>query len=101
MILARKFEFGSQKKSEKVHLLGSKKDFFEVDTLSGAHIEMFSNKEIVIEGCLGVLEYNEEYVKLNLGKGSMLLCGRDFDIYEFENKSIRICGFISNIEFCV
>ena len=66
-----------------------------------SHIELFSNREIIIEGCRGVDEYREDYIKLKLIKGSITLCGSEFCIKSFENSSIVVNGNISSLEFCV
>ncbi len=67
----------------------------------GSRIEMFSNREISIEGCEGVLEYNDCYLKLNLNKGALIIFGTGLDISAFEGRSITVSGKISSIEFCV
>lgn len=69
--------------------------------IKGPHIELFSNREITVDGCCGVFEYAENYIKLNLGRGALILCGTDFDIVLFENRTITVKGSISSVEFCV
>ena len=69
--------------------------------LLGSRIEMFSNREISVEGCEGVLEYNDCYLKLNLNKGALIIFGSEMDITAFEGRSITVSGKISSIEFCV
>ena len=45
--------------------------------------------------------YDENYIRLRLAKGSMVLCGSNFDIRLYEENTITIKGNISTIEFCV
>ncbi len=99
--MSRKFKFKSAAKRKKIQLLGFADDIVDRDMIKGAHIEMFSNKEIVIHGCVGVFEYNTDYIRLNLGKGTMVLCGNNFDIVLFEGDVITVKGNISSVEFCV
>ena len=95
--MSEKFKFVSKKKKEKINLLGIERE----REFKGAHIELFSNKEITIDGCCGVFEYGNDYIRLNIGKGSVLLCGNNFDIVFFENQLITVKGNISSLEFCV
>jgi len=99
--LSRKFKFESTKEKPKVNLFSCGEDFIDTDMVKGPHIELFSNREIIIDGCCGVFEYKDSYVKLNLGKGALILCGTDFDIVTFEKRTITVKGKISSIEFCV
>lgn len=69
------------------------------DLLSGWHIEIFGKNQIVIEGCLGVFEYRDDYLHLKLEKGAIILCGTGFNISVFEEKRITVKGKISSIEF--
>jgi len=74
---------------------------FENDMISGPHTEIFNNTKISIDGCLGVFEYTDTYIKLRLSKGCIILCGTDFNIAFFENRLITVTGKISSVEFCL
>ena len=76
-------------------------DAFEKAAIKGPLIEIFSNTQIVVEGCGGVLEYNENYLKLRLPSGVLVLEGEDFDVVSFENKTIFVKGKINSLEFSV
>ncbi len=66
----------------------------------GAHIELFSNKEAVIDGMRGVLEYNDCYIKLNTGRGTVEFFGTNLEISSLDINGLSISGNISKIEFC-
>lgn len=97
--MAKKIKIEKGKKREKLNLFGSEK-VFSGDIMNGAHTEIFSNCRIVIEGCLGVYEYNDCYLKLKLIKGALIVCGSEFDISTFENSTITVNGKIGSLEFC-
>jgi sporulation protein YqfC len=88
------------KKVSKWNLFGGG-DGFEEAVIKGPFIEIFSNTQIVIEGCGGVLEYNENYLKLRLASGALVLEGENFDVVSFENKTIFVKGKINSLEFAV
>ena len=97
--MSKKLKIEKSKKREKLNLFGSEK-VFDAEVLKGAHTEIFSNSRIVIEGCLGVYEYNDCYLKLKLIKGALIVSGSDFDISTFENTTITVNGKIIGLEFC-
>lgn len=99
--MAKKFKFKSEKPKEKWHVFGCGETDVKADMVKGPHIELFCNREITVEGCTGVSEYSDDYLKLRLNKGALILCGCGFDISLFEGTTITVKGKISSIEFCV
>lgn len=68
--------------------------------LSGIpQIELAGNREAIIDGCQGVLEYDENIIKLTTGKMSVKFTGRGLQIKVLTHDSAVIEGFINNIEF--
>ena len=62
-------------------------------------IEMLGNREIIIDGCKGVVEYDENIIKLSLGETVLSLLGDGLIIKSFDNDIAVICGQISEISF--
>ncbi len=87
------------KKKAKWRLLKLNDENVNTDIIGSSHIEIFGNGRISIDGCLGVYEYKDTYLKLRLIKGSAILCGTNFNITYFENRLISVKGKISAIEF--
>ncbi len=87
------------KAKHKWKLLKLNDESLDTEILGSAHIEIFGNSKISIDGCLGVYEYKDTYLKLRLTKGTAILCGTGFNIVYFENRLISIKGKISAIEF--
>lgn len=70
------------------------------DALSGyAHIELFGNREAIVEGCRGVLEYTDATVALNTGKLTVRFCGSNLTITAMQDSSTVIRGIITAIDF--
>ncbi len=68
--------------------------------LEGAtHIEIAGNREIIIEGCKGIIDYTEESIKLSAGKYAILIIGKNLEIKNLFDESIIINGFIIKIEY--
>ena len=95
-----KFKFTSAR-DKKLKIISCAKAAEGAGILKGAHIELISNKEITVDGCKGISEYNSEYVKLKTVDGYISLFGSNLRIPVFEGPVITVCGFLSAIEFNV
>ncbi len=68
--------------------------------LSGVpQIELAGNREALVDGCQGVLEYNEAVIKLATGNMSIRFTGRDLQLKVLTHTSAVVVGFITGIEF--
>ena len=71
------------------------------DAVSGyAHIEISGNKEVIIEGCQGVLEYGDTFISINTGKLTVKICGCELTIISMQNSQAIIRGIITGLEYC-
>ena len=88
-----------KKKKSKWKLGGFSEDETARENIGSARIEICGNTRITIDGCLGVYEYRDTYLRLRLVKGTVILCGIGFNIVFFENRQITVKGKISSVEF--
>ncbi len=65
----------------------------------GAQVVLSSNKEAMVEGCKGVLEYSEELIRLSTGSSIIRFMGRDLEIKSLSPGQAVIKGFILSVEF--
>lgn len=71
-----------------------------VDLVAGmAHLEFSGNREVVVEGCRGIAEYDENIVCLKMDKMTVRFMGRGLELRNFTDHSAIIDGFISSVEF--
>lgn len=63
------------------------------------HFEMNSNREVIIEGCSGILQYDENIIKVNMDKMITAFYGRNLSIKCLSSDSLIVEGFITSIEF--
>lgn len=98
--MAKKYKIEKSEKKNKWNLSVKSEDLSS-NILASSRIEITGNFALTLEGCLGVSEYTDTYMKLKLQKGSLILCGSGFDITLFENKQISVKGKITSVEFCV
>lgn len=62
-------------------------------------IELSGNREAVIEGSRGVLEYSPETVRVNTDGMIVSFFGRELDLRCISPSALIIGGFITKIEF--
>ena len=71
------------------------------DAVSGyAHIELSGNREAIIEGCRGVLEYGDNLIALNTGRLTVRVCGCNLTIVSMQNGQAVIKGTITGVDYC-
>ena len=63
------------------------------------HIELFSNREVNIEGCLGIIEYNSSLIKLNCRGMSVKFNGDNLCISNMNDSLACVTGTIVSVEF--
>ena len=71
------------------------------DAVSGyAHIEISGNREAIVEGCQGVLEYGDNLIALNTGRLTVRICGCGLTIVSMQNGQAIIKGTITGVDYC-
>lgn len=81
--------------------LSIKKKLLSEMITSEPRIEMTGNREIIIDGCKGVIEYTENNIRISLGESVMSISGDSLIIQSFDNDVVIITGQISDIDFTV
>ncbi|MEG2371728.1 MAG: YabP/YqfC family sporulation protein [Hydrogenoanaerobacterium sp.] len=66
-----------------------------------SQIALSGNREAIVDGCAGVLEYDSSTVKLNLSKMIVCFSGRNLEIKCMTGESVIVNGFILKIEFII
>lgn len=67
--------------------------------MCSVHLEMKSNRQVIIEGCQSIEQYDENMVKIKVKKMSILFFGRNLKIKCLGVDSLIIDGFITSVEF--
>lgn len=63
------------------------------------HLEMFSNRNLIINGTYTIMEYNENVIVLKLKKGAMQIMGNELSIHSVNEERIAISGEILSMNF--
>ena len=97
--MGKRLKIESNTKKNKWNILNLSEEKNEESINNSAHIEIFGNNRVSVDGCLGVYEYRDTYLKLRLTKGSLIIVGSEFNITYFENRLISVKGKIASVEF--
>jgi sporulation protein YqfC len=63
------------------------------------NIELYGNKQVIIEGAKGVVDYSEDFLKIDLGNICIKISGRNLVIESFIYEQIDLKGEIVALEF--
>lgn len=64
-------------------------------------LQFDGNREIIIEGSKGVLEYSEELIRINTSNGLIGFHGRALNLKCISVSELIIDGFVTKVEFIV
>ncbi len=63
------------------------------------HFEIKSNRQVIIEGCQSIEQYDENMIKIKVKKMAVSFFGKDLKIKCLGMDSLVIDGFVTSIEF--
>jgi len=63
------------------------------------HIDLCSNKEVYIEGCAGIIEYNSSLVRINCKEQIVKITGTDLTIKSDSTERISVYGTVISLDF--
>jgi sporulation protein YqfC len=63
------------------------------------NIELFGNRRVIVEGCKGVIDYSEDFLKLDLGNIALKIVGKNLVIDSFIYEELDLKGEIVLVEF--
>jgi sporulation protein YqfC len=66
---------------------------------SAVRIELMGNKKAVISGCHGIVEYNDDLVRMQTGSGMIRFTGRMLSISCLTEDSAIVEGNILSLEY--
>jgi len=90
-----------QKKTlgERVQQMGEQMDL-PAQLLPGfSHVELFQNRQAVVDGVKGVLGYSETQIQLNIGTMVLTFKGADLCIRSYQTEQLILTGMIAEVLF--
>ncbi len=71
----------------------------ETSELLTPHIDLCSNKELFVEGCTGIIEYNSSLVRINCKSLVLKIIGDNLTIKSDSVEQISVSGNIISLDF--
>ncbi len=71
----------------------------ETAELLAPHIDLCSNKEASVDGCVGIIEYNSALVRINCKQLIVKITGTDLTIKSDTAERINVYGNILSMDF--
>lgn len=68
------------------------------NVIGGIDISIQSDKNVYVDGCIGIDEFNGDKVVFLGKRMKVIVSGCDIELYTFENGCIRASGTIFNVE---
>ena len=85
--------------AERVQQMGEQMDL-PARLLPGfSHIELFQNRQAVVEGVRGVLSYSETQIQLNINAMVLTFKGADLSIQSYQTEQLILTGDIAEVHF--
>lgn len=69
------------------------------DELETPNIELCADKKVTVEGCKGIIEYNENTVRINCGRLIVKCVGDGLCICAPNSDTITVSGKILSVEY--
>lgn len=70
------------------------------DLMYGASIVTITGRrEVLIENYKGILEYNEEYIRVQAKNVKITIFGKQLTIEYYTNEDMKVVGYIKSIEY--
>lgn len=66
---------------------------------STPHLELSGNRELLVEGCLGILSFDTEEISFSAGKYSIKVTGKDLFIRNFTADTVLVSGLLTSVQF--
>ncbi len=63
------------------------------------HVEIIGKRQVIAENIRGITEYDEQFVKIILKEGSLVVMGSDLLLDALEKTTVVVRGKITAVEF--
>lgn len=73
--------------------------YMKDNVFNSVHIEMRGNRELILEGCQKIEEYDENIVKIKVPKMCVSVFGRSLELRCLSPDSLVVSGVIGSVEF--
>lgn len=98
--MSEKIKLGKSMAKNKIKLFKNVVNMSADPFSKSSRITLIGDKEAIIDGCYGIIEYSDCLVKISVGNKILCFIGCDFDISDYSGTAITVSGNIKSLEFC-
>lgn len=70
-----------------------------VGLMPPVRVELLSNREAVVDGCRGILEYTDCCIRLSADRLTIRFCGQRLELRSYGENGAVVEGLIASVEF--
>jgi hypothetical protein len=63
----------------------------------GTNVQIFDNRKVILSTCRRIIEYNDIYLKADIGGLIAEIWGRELCINDYNNDGIDVYGYIDSV----
>lgn len=71
----------------------------QIENSAGTVTEIYNNKKIIIDGCDGIIDFNDENIIIKSGRLKVTITGNNLKIVLFSRYNIVVEGYISSLNY--
>lgn len=71
----------------------------EQKTLRGPRVEIVGNRSVIIDGCDGIIDYDDKHVMIRLGRMSVNITGSSLRLRALTETTAIIDGYIQAVQY--
>ncbi|MGI6264881.1 MAG: YabP/YqfC family sporulation protein [Acutalibacteraceae bacterium] len=64
-----------------------------------AHLEISGRREVIVEGCHGIVSYDDDTVRLGTGSGVVRIAGEGLILRAMNDGTVQVSGQILSVDF--
>lgn len=73
--------------------------FEAIPDISGAVINICGANEVSVDGCSGIMDCYDDFIKIKTCDGTVTFMGNELSIEAYYDSGVRIKGKLSSVEF--
>lgn len=63
-------------------------------------VELLADRQAVVDGCRGILEYNDVCIRLSADRMTIRFCGNGLQLRNYGESGAVVEGHITSVDFC-
>lgn len=75
------------------------KKWMDTSEVTGGNIELYGNREVIVDGCLCIEDYRSDLIQLDFGEKRLRVKGEHLTVVSYAFGQVDVKGEIISLEF--